>query len=61
MVVFDMLMVRGARHSARNDGGDTPLHLAAAHGNKDIAVKVKGFFFYFLVLFTMLNNFCVFL
>jgi len=43
MVVFEMLIARGARHSARNDGGDTPLHLAAAHGNKDIVVKVNLF------------------
>ena len=45
MVVFEMLMVRGAKHSARNDGGDTPLHLAAAHGNKDIVIKVMPLYF----------------
>ena len=43
MVVFEMLMARGARHSARNDGGDTPLHLAAAHGNRDIVIKASIF------------------
>lgn len=40
MVVFEMLLARGARHNARNDGGDTPLHLACAHGNKDVVSKV---------------------
>ena len=30
-----MLIGRGSRLSARNDGGDTPLHLAAAHGHTE--------------------------
>ena len=41
MVVFEMLMARGARISAKNDGNDTPLHLACAHGNKDVVHKVS--------------------
>lgn len=43
LVVFEMLMARGGRASARNDGGDTALHLACAHGNKDIVHKVNKF------------------
>ena len=31
-----MLIARGARVHTTNMGDDTPLHLAAAHGNRDI-------------------------
>ena len=49
MVVFEMLMARGSRVSARNDGGDTPLHLACAHGNKEIVSKVNIFLFFIFI------------
>ena len=40
MVIFEMLVARGARLNAKNHGGDTPLHLASAHGKRDIVQKV---------------------
>ena len=36
-----MLIVRGARVHTTNMGDDTPLHLAAAHGNRDIVHMVR--------------------
>jgi ankyrin repeat protein len=39
-----MLLSRGAKVNAVNDGGDNGLHLAASKGNKEIILKVlKGF------------------
>lgn len=40
MVIFEMLVARGARLNAKNHGGDTPLHLASSHGKRDIVQKV---------------------
>lgn len=45
MVIFEMLVARGARLNAKNHGGDTPLHLAAAHGHRDIVQKVSRFIY----------------
>ena len=36
-----MLISRGARVHSTNMGDDTPLHLAAAHGNRDIVLMVR--------------------
>lgn len=36
-----MLLARGARINATNRGDDTPLHLAAAHGHRDIVYMVS--------------------
>uniref|UniRef100_A0A4W4FMU6 Scaffold protein ILK n=1 Tax=Electrophorus electricus TaxID=8005 RepID=A0A4W4FMU6_ELEEL len=42
--VVDMLIMRGARINVMNRGDDTPLHLAASHGHRDILGKVqRGF------------------
>lgn len=38
--VVDMLIMRGARINVMNRGDDTPLHLAASHGHRDIVAKV---------------------
>lgn len=38
--VVDMLIMRGARINVMNRGDDTPLHLAASHGHRDIVGKV---------------------
>ena len=35
-----MLIGRGARVHSTNMGDDTPLHLAAAHGNRDIVLML---------------------
>lgn len=35
-----MLIMRGARINVMNRGDDTPLHLAASHGHRDIVAKV---------------------
>ncbi len=35
-----MLISRGARINATNMGDDTALHLAAAHGHRDIVMMV---------------------
>lgn len=37
----ELLVTRGARINATNRGDDTPLHLAAAHGHKDIVQLVN--------------------
>lgn len=37
---MEMLINRGARINATNMGDDTALHLAAAHGHRDIVVMV---------------------
>lgn len=39
--VVDMLIMRGARINVMNRGDDTPLHLAASHGHRDIVGKVE--------------------
>lgn len=39
--VFDLLLSRGARITALNDGGDNGLHLAASKGNKEIIQRVS--------------------
>ena len=36
-----MLIMRGARINVMNRGDDTPLHLAASHGHRDIVAKVN--------------------
>ena len=41
MVLFEMLVARGGRLNAKNHGGDTALHLAAAHGHRDVVSKVS--------------------
>lgn len=40
--VVDMLIMRGARINVMNRGDDTPLHLAASHGHRDIVQKVPA-------------------
>ncbi|XP_066445031.1 LOW QUALITY PROTEIN: integrin-linked protein kinase [Eleutherodactylus coqui] len=37
--IVDMLIMRGARINVMNRGDDTPLHLAASHGHRDIVQK----------------------
>ena len=39
--VFDLLLLRGARVTAVNDGGDNGLHLAASKSNKEIIQRVR--------------------
>lgn len=39
--MFDLLLLRGARVSAVNDGGDNGLHLAASKSNKEIIRRVR--------------------
>ncbi|XP_063609945.1 integrin-linked protein kinase homolog pat-4-like, partial [Penaeus indicus] len=34
--IVEMLIIRGARINATNLGDDIPIHLAAAHGHRDI-------------------------
>ncbi|NXG45561.1 ILK kinase, partial [Psilopogon haemacephalus] len=38
-----MLIMRGARINVLNRGDDTPLHLAASHGHRDIVLKLLQF------------------
>lgn len=38
--IVEMLLLRGARVNATNRGDDTPLHLAAAHGHREIVHMV---------------------
>ena len=38
--IVEMLISRGARIHTTNMGDDTPLHLAAAHGHRDILLMV---------------------
>jgi len=45
--IVDMLISRGARIHTTNMGDDTPLHLAAAHGHRDI-VNIVSYFMYIL-------------
>ena len=39
--IVEMLINRGARINATNMGDDTALHLAAAHGHRDIMFLVN--------------------
>lgn len=39
--MFDLLLLRGARVTAVNDGGDNGLHLAASKSNKEIIQRVR--------------------
>ena len=41
--IVEMLMSRGARVHTTNMGDDTPLHLAAAFGNRDIVLMVNEY------------------
>jgi integrin-linked kinase len=38
--IVEMLINRGARINATNMGDDTALHLAAAHGHREIVIMV---------------------
>lgn len=38
--IVEMFLMRGARTDITNMGGDSLLHMAAAHGKYDIVVKV---------------------
>lgn len=38
--IVEMLLLRGARVNATNRGDDTPLHVSAAHGHKEIVNMV---------------------
>lgn len=40
--MVEMLIMRGARINVMNRGDDTPLHLAASHGHRDIVQKVRA-------------------
>ena len=40
--IVEMFLMRGARTDITNMGGDSLLHMAAAHGKYDIVVKVCG-------------------
>lgn len=39
--IVELLMQRGARINATNRGDDTPLHLGAAHGHREIVHMVS--------------------
>ena len=41
MKIVEMLISRGARVHTTNMGDDTPLHLAAAHGHKEVVQMVS--------------------
>ena len=38
--IIEILLARGARVNSTNRGDDTPLHLAAAHGHREIVLMV---------------------
>ena len=40
--IVEMLISRGARVHTTNMGDDTPLHLSAAHGHRDIVLMVSS-------------------
>lgn len=50
--IVEMLISRGARIHTTNMGDDTPLHLAAAHGHRDILLMVS---LWYLVLYSMIE------
>ena len=39
--MFDLLLSRGARVTALNDGGDSALHLASSKSNREIIQRVR--------------------
>ena len=41
--IVDMLIGRGAKINATNMGDDTALHLASAHGHREIVQKVNRY------------------
>lgn len=41
--IVEMLLLRGGRVNATNRGDDTPLHLAAAHGHREIVNMVGNY------------------
>lgn len=46
----ELLVSRGARINATNRGDDTPLHLASAHGHREIVQLVEQQFVLFIKL-----------
>lgn len=44
VAIADLLLSRGARVNATNMGDDTSLHLAAAHGHREIVVVSFSYF-----------------
>ena len=40
--ILEMLIGRGARVHTTNMGDDTPLHLGAAHGHREVVNTVSG-------------------
>lgn len=44
VAIAELLLSRGARVNATNMGDDTSLHLAAAHGNREIVVVRSCYF-----------------
>lgn len=68
--VVDMLIMRGARINVMNRGDDTPLHLAASHGHRDIVAKVNeqtdspvcfytSLLYFKLALLFVISKFCI--
>ena len=47
--IVEMLLTRGARVNATNRGDDTPLHLATAHGHRDVVLMVRRLRVIFIV------------
>ena len=41
MKIVEMLISRGARVHTTNMGDDTPLHLASAHGHREVVQMVS--------------------
>lgn len=48
--LVETLLQRGARVNATNMGDDIPLHLAAAHGHRDVVQMVKTECFFVFLL-----------
>ena len=49
--IVEMLLARGARVNVTNMGDDTPLHLAAAHGHRQIVVvSLRNYLYYKLIV-----------
>lgn len=55
VAIADLLLSRGARVNATNMGDDTSLHLAAAHGNREIVVVCSYCLLLLFKLFTVVN------
>lgn len=49
--IVEMLITRGARINATNLGDDIPIHLAAAHGHRDVVSLVSLNVVFLLLLF----------